>query len=179
MEKCENTPFLNVLADVEHIIKQKEYNNYGINGANYNGNETRARITHITTQFINHNKNDDRISKVDNFLIRTLEKTNEFMKDNRDIVVTSRDKGNNTVVMNIQDYKDKMIVLLDDDSTYYKVETDPTIEVQKEDNKMITELAKKGYIEIDEKKRLLMDTAIPPRIYGNPKVIRWIYHFDR
>ena len=40
------------------------------------------------------------------------------LKSNKELVVTKADKGNKVVIMNVNDYKTKLNILLSDNDTY-------------------------------------------------------------
>ena len=55
--------------------------------------------------------------------------TKTFLKYNKDILILKADKSNKTVIMNKSEYNTKIENLLADDSTYIKLEKDPTSDI--------------------------------------------------
>jgi len=69
-----------------------------------------------------------------------LKKTKEFLKENRDLLVTIVDKGNATVIIKSSEYVQRMEDLLKDRTTYKIIKDDPTNKLQKKSNKYIRKL---------------------------------------
>lgn len=105
------------------------------------------------------------------FILKTYEKTRKFLhKYNKEIIVTTADKGNKTVIMYRQDYNNKMNKMLEDRNIYRSERTDLTVKLQKTNNKIVNELYKQKYIDINQKNRLYCSAASAPRLYGLPKI---------
>jgi hypothetical protein len=81
-----------------------------------------------------------------------------------DIVILKADKGNATVVLDLQDYKQKAHVILDDPSNYERLSRDPTAKVERELNRQLLQCSSKA------RKRLGSSDGICPRFYGLPKL---------
>ena len=47
------------------------------------------------------------------------------LKSNNELIVTKADKGNNVVIMNVNDYKTKLNILLSENDTYEPCVRDP------------------------------------------------------
>ena len=62
-------------------------------------------------------------------LTTTILQTKNFLKNNNDIMILNADKSNKTVIMNRSDYNTKILNLLSDNSTYIKLEKDPTNDI--------------------------------------------------
>ena len=68
------------------------------------------------------------------------------------------------------DYKNKMMELLEDKNTYKTIRSDPTPELQKTNNEIVSELFKNELIDKFQKNRLRCSAATAPRLYGLPKI---------
>ncbi len=81
---------------------------------------------------------------------------------NREIVIISSDKGNRTVIMEKRKYNDLAENILKDETAYRKLDKDPTLEYQKENNEMVDTLYKKQLIDKKLKRKLIVENAIAP-----------------
>nr|XP_060632240.1 uncharacterized protein LOC132775540 [Anolis sagrei ordinatus] len=75
------------------------------------------------------------------------------------------DKGNATVIMHTEQYKEKIRKLLDP-TIYKKLKQDPTAKITKKTNTLI----KNSSINFDIRQQLCKSEAHPPRLYGLPKI---------
>lgn len=100
--------------------------------------------------------------------IHKLAKT--FLKHNRNIVIVSADKGNRTVVMLKTDYESKMLDLLNDTSTYRKLNFDTSELLQARAIHMATRFKNNKWITQEEFNSIIMYNAAIPKAYGQPKV---------
>lgn len=88
-----------------------------------------------------------------------------------DIVVLPADKGNATVILNSNDYVEKMTDLLTDDNTYVALKRDPTLKIEKNLQSLLADVFqmvppqyKSSYF------RLLCHNGSTPALYGLPKI---------
>ncbi|XP_077523183.1 uncharacterized protein LOC144134065 [Amblyomma americanum] len=93
------------------------------------------------------------------------------LRSNPDIVVLPVDKGNETVLPDRSKYKEKMLLLLEDEGTYAKLARDPTAKLQKELQKLLADVFRM----VPPQQRslyyyLLCHNGSPPAIYGLPKI---------
>ena len=70
-------------------------------------------------------KKPKHISQTDRIIANKIRKTSDFLKNNKDLLVTRVDKGNVTIVMRNEVYKETMNSMLKDNYRYKKIETDP------------------------------------------------------
>ncbi|XP_046406284.1 uncharacterized protein LOC124171189 [Ischnura elegans] len=84
---------------------------------------------------------------------------------NKDITILPADKGNATVIMKTEDYRRKMLDLLDD-AAYRILPRDPTESI----TKRTIEFIKKSNIPEDISRNLRPPAPAPPRMYGLPKI---------
>ena len=83
----------------------------------------------------------------------------------QNILILPADKGNATVIMKTEDYNNKIKELLDP-NTYKKLKRDPTDSIVRKTNSLV----KASSIEPDIQKRIIQSEALPPRMYGLPKI---------
>ncbi|XP_068918321.1 uncharacterized protein [Tenebrio molitor] len=88
----------------------------------------------------------------------------ELRKD-KDIVILRADKGNITVIMDQNEYNDKISQLLDPEH-YTKLKKDPTPTIERRTREII----KQSSIPQREQRALLPSSTRPPRLYGLPKI---------
>lgn len=128
--------------------------------------ELRGKTSNVLTNFKNklknHNKNSQFMTKVN--------KTKKFLKNNSQLKILKADKTNKTVVMTSIEYDNKMNQLLNDKKTYKQIKRDPTNIHQKTNNELIDNWEKREYIAPNLAKTLKIRNAIPPKIYGLPKL---------
>ena len=80
------------------------------------------------------------------------------------------DKGNMTVIMNKQDYDEKLFEMLKNGETYEDLKRYPTPKNEKLLNKFISRLLDKQQITQGECFTLKSSDVLAPRLYGQPKV---------
>ncbi|XP_062714231.1 uncharacterized protein LOC134291004 [Aedes albopictus] len=110
--------------------------------------------------------NNNSTSRFCSSAVRT---TRRFLADNPDICIVRSDKGNKTVIMELDDYDRKMKQLVDDENTYEKLNRDPTGSIESKNNQFVKRLMDLKLIDAQQAYRLKSNTAICPRIYGLPK----------
>lgn len=92
------------------------------------------------------------------------------LQDNRDIMILPADKGRATVILNTQDYKDKVLALLSDTKTYRKEKSDPTKKYAESLRSKLWNIHKSGTMDYATYRRLKPTGLDPPKFYGLPKV---------
>lgn len=68
------------------------------------------------------------------------------------------------------EYEEKLKQLLDENDIYKKLKNDPTVSFQKMNNELVSSWEKAKYITTYETKELKINNALPPKIYGMPKL---------
>ena len=93
------------------------------------------------------------------------------MKENPNLIFTKSDTGNITVYLNIDEYREKMNILLNDKNTYIQVNKNPLKVLQNKTSKILKYLNEKQFLEAQFHNSLLTltDTTIP-KAYGLPKI---------
>ena len=90
--------------------------------------EFRHKVLSLSSKYINKPKH---ISDFDRLIAKNIKYTQEFLKDEKQLLVTKADKGNITVVLNKSDYNIKINDLLNDQSAYEKIDSNPLTQLQK------------------------------------------------
>ena len=103
------------------------------------------------------------------FCETAVKTTQKFLKANPNVRVMPADKGNRTVIMDIEDYRTKMNTLLLDTNTYKQIKRDPTNRYQIMNNKIAQRMIDLKLIDQRTYYSLKTNTATCPRIYGQPK----------
>ncbi|XP_062558055.1 uncharacterized protein LOC134222926 [Armigeres subalbatus] len=151
---AESVPFYHLMADVEQIIKtnptvELQYRN-------------RSAVANVSS-------NPCHLDPVAKFCEKALIITRKFLKDNPNVYVVSSDKGNKTVLMEVEEYKRKMLELLQDRETYSPIARDPTSRYEKQNNSIVRRLKDLKLIDDKTARHLTVYNAVCPRIYGQPK----------
>ena len=96
------------------------------------------------------------------------------LKQDENIVILKADKGNSTVVMNAQEYDDKINCLLSDSSVYTKLskKSNPITKITSDVNKYVWNLFKNKKISKAEYHFLHCSKGVTPRFYGLPKIYK-------
>ena len=68
---------------------------------------------------------------------KNLKETKLFLQKNSILFITKADKGNVTVMLNRSDYNEKMLQLLNDNSTYKKINYNPLKLIKKDTYKLL------------------------------------------
>ncbi|BHF81221.1 hypothetical protein SprV_0702435100 [Sparganum proliferum] len=92
------------------------------------------------------------------------------LKTDENIIILPADKGGSTTIMNKTDYTDKMMTLLKDESTYERLDADPTKSQNSCIEKTLKRLTGKKLISGDLAKSLKQDEPTIAKIHGLPKV---------
>ena len=93
-------------------------------------------------------------------------------QQDKTITILKSDKGNATVVMDKNDYEEKMLMLLADNKTYERIDSkvNPLKSIEKELNKLLWQLVKEEKIISLVYSTLKCIKRVTPKIYGLPKV---------
>ena len=92
------------------------------------------------------------------------------LRKDESIVVLPADKGKALLVMDKEEYIRKMEEKLSDETTYKRIEKDPTQEIKQELVQQLKELKDEGIIDEKLHKELSPGACQIPRAYGSPKV---------
>ncbi|XP_044760198.1 uncharacterized protein LOC123317657 [Coccinella septempunctata] len=150
-----DSPIKNIIADVENIIGLAPTTTQNI---------LRAKCTNAITNYVHTHKGSH------SFEHHLFTKAKKYTRAHDDLIITAADKGNITVVLSVDQYEHKMNLLLQDSSIYKQLTKDPTNETQNKNNKIIKQLKDLGIIDGATARQLTTYKAVPPRIYGLPKI---------
>ncbi|KAJ8977218.1 hypothetical protein NQ317_002470 [Molorchus minor] len=153
--KVQDVPIKQFLADVENLISSFNDEKQNI---------FRAQITNILTNFIH------KPSKRNSYLNYLFIKTNKFLHEHPELIVTKSDKGNVTVLLTKDTYDQKSLDILNDQNSYNILQRDPTSTLQQKANKLVHKLEEKEMITEREAKNLKIYNAVTAKFYGLPKI---------
>lgn len=128
-----------------------------------------SRSTNVITNYFNHSR-DKNYHFSSNFFQKLLQKSKRFLKQNPNIILTKSDKGNVTVLMYKEDYVKLTLDLIDNDSSYVKLNRDPTNTIQTKCNSLVKSLFDNGLIDETLKKKLTCYNGTAPKFYTLPKI---------
>ena len=98
-----------------------------------------------------------------------LKAINNLRRD-QSIIITPADKGKALVIMDKDEYVQKMEEKLADVTTYVRIEKDPTLEIKDKLAGQLQKLLDSGVIDENLKRDLYPKTTQIPRAYGSPKI---------
>ncbi|XP_062700032.1 uncharacterized protein LOC134284782, partial [Aedes albopictus] len=157
VDDARNLPYIEVVASIEKHIQTKE-----------NADEIRSEVSNAIVNHINYHRQPRHAPQ--EWIKKDVTRSKKFLRDNPNLVITKADKGSMTVILEAQEYHDKMKGLLSDGQTYKKLTTNPTNRVLKKINGILDEWHNEGYIDSRTQRKLKESSCIPPRIYGLPKI---------
>ncbi|XP_046398161.1 uncharacterized protein LOC124164967 [Ischnura elegans] len=117
--------------------------------------EVRVEVSYVLSRAVPPKPN---ISREERSAIRAL-------RGNEEVTILPADKGNATVILKTEDYRNKIRDILEDQA-YRKLHRDPTEAVTRKTISLI----KKSSLAPEEAKNLQPDAPAPPRLYGLPKI---------
>ncbi|XP_046400869.1 uncharacterized protein LOC124167115 [Ischnura elegans] len=141
-----NIPFGDIIGGVEEAIRKLPSDA---------AEEVRSDISHVLKNAVLPKAN---FSKNERNALNSLRRKTS-------IVVLPADKGNATVLMKSDDYREKVLELLSG-STYRRIPRDPTDIIARRTSKLIKEMN----LPPETAKNLLPQAPVPPRFYGLPKI---------
>lgn len=156
------TPLLDLIAETDDIISSSKSNDK---------ENIRTLITKDYVQFIG-DKDDKFLSREDKHIQHLYNVTRKYLKENPDVYVVNSDKGQKTVLMTKETYREKMHEHLSDRNVYIPIHnnnSDINNVLKRRNNNLIEELYVKGQLTKPEKNQLTVSDCIPPRIYGTFK----------
>ncbi|XP_077486813.1 uncharacterized protein LOC144098165 [Amblyomma americanum] len=104
-------------------------------------------------------------------LSRVERDTNKSLRENERIVTLPADKGNATVLLDKADYEKKMLSLLEDGETYVRLKKDPTLKLEREFQKLLSDV----FLAFPQNQealyyKLLSQNGSAPAFYRLPKI---------
>ncbi|XP_044757504.1 uncharacterized protein LOC123315739 [Coccinella septempunctata] len=153
-------PLKEIIIDIEYILSTCNDED--------STNLARSSLINSITNFIrSKNQETDRLN---NILRKWIRETKQFLKTNENIIITKADKSKTTVAIFREEYDQKALNILDDNTTYCQINEDPTKNVQSKLNKIVTKLYKEKKIGESTYKLLKCTNGLCPRIYFLPKI---------
>ena len=92
------------------------------------------------------------------------------LRDDENIMVLPADKGKCMVIMERKEYLEKMEEKLKDETTYKRIEKDPTNDIKESLSKLLNKIKDEKQIDMKTFYRLQPTKAKIPRMYGLPKI---------
>ncbi|XP_026826295.1 uncharacterized protein LOC113562139 [Ooceraea biroi] len=130
-------------------------------------NDIRKFMVEVLSGFL---KRTNHIKFVDKYVSTLFKKCKKYLRDNKDLMVRRVDKGQVTVIMEKSNYFKKMTDLLNDNTTYKKLDKDPNRRIMIRFNDLVKSWLNLGIIDEFVYKQLHMTTCTLPRSYGLPKI---------
>ena len=128
---------------------------------------TRISVANSIRNFLCTHKH---INYIDRYILRCFAESKNFLKDNDDIIVTKADKGQTTVILNKIDYIEKMEALLNDESTYRRINKNPVKKLTSKMHSLIKSWLDNKLIDVTTYNYLNITNGNLPRCYGLPKI---------
>jgi len=114
--------------------------------------------------------NKQQLNNIQKELIRLGKITRSFCKDNSNVIFTKADKGNVTVALDRAHYFESMNKMLDDKTTYQKINKNPVKNLELKLNNMLKRWLTLGFITKHELYSLRGSDCALPKAYGLPKI---------
>ncbi|XP_044766438.1 uncharacterized protein LOC123322556 [Coccinella septempunctata] len=147
-------PIYKLITDVEDLIQKVPTERRDF---------LRGKTTSIITNFIHNNSNKNYTTE------RLFNVTKSFLRDNEELIVLNSDKGSVTVIMEKQDYVQKMLAIINSNS-FKELPMDPTQKIQTKCNKFVSLLETHKVITREKARQMRTYNSNTPKIYGNPKI---------
>jgi len=158
-------PVVNTKNNITQIIKNIENNIIKL------GNELQTEVRNRSIPVI-HNLLSRALYKdpTDFKIMKSLQITKKFMKNNPNIIFTKADKGGVTVALDKNEYTHKIDEMLNDNDTYIKIKKDPIKKLTSDIRSMLARWRSKGYINNGTYSRIYCSDGNLPRAHGLPKI---------
>lgn len=152
------TPILELATDVEAIIAQQLPKD--------ERREARGEALDMLTKFSKQNKH---LSHIDRYLRKAAGTAKQFLRNNRNLMVSTSDKGGVTIISKKDEYFSTIRALLSDLNSFTPLDDDPTVKIKGRINRFLDKLYHGSYISDELKKSLKTWNIIPPRLFGQIK----------
>lgn len=156
--KNTDLPTEDIIASIESAISEK------------NDEEKTAIRKSVCVIVENEKRKIAKKKKEQTVLEKNINKTKTFLKEHKELTITTADKSRKTVIMEAEDYNQKMKTLLSDNTTYKKINKDPTNVQQNKNNQFVQMLTDENLISLRHTYELKLRNGHPPKIYGLPKI---------
>ena len=94
----------------------------------------------------------------------------QYLRKNKDIVITKPDKGNEVVILNRKLYDNAFQEIISDTSIFEKLNEVPTLKREASLQRFLHKLKEKTFFSENEYDKLYPSGSAPARIYGTPKM---------
>ena len=148
-------PIRKLLAEVEQLVSKVDEDKKNL---------YRAKVTNVITNYLVKGTSEPA------HLHSEFNKAKRFLNQHKDMIILQSDKGGTTVVINKDEYDEKMMQILGDAASFRALNNDPTNSIQSKSNKLINELEEKKVLTPEEAKKFRKYNTTCPKIYGNPKL---------
>ena len=152
-------PLLEIIKSLEHTIND--------NLKGHSADLCRAKCINVVTN--TYQKSKLKINRVDSYQ-KAYINAKKFLTQNPNLIISRSDKGGIVVIMNKQEYDNKMQELLNDESMYKQLNKDMTNIYENKSNDYLQNLLVTGIIDINTYKHHKTKNSLPPRIYGLIKI---------
>jgi hypothetical protein len=160
-----DTPFFQLISDTEKILNNI-YDNEAKNAA-------RMKVINCIQNYICRRQNREEISFQNVFFNKIHYKTLLFIKHQNtkenQILISTSDKGNKSVILFKNDYYSGMNELIGDPTVYKKIKSNPTMKTQAENKLLINRIIRDETMNQDEKLKLTKtktSNATIAKLYG-------------
>lgn len=159
--KTHRQTFVNMITDVEYALNKIYKEDEDLR------NQKRQATHNILTNYANKQEKPDPTTT---YYQDQFKQAKIWLSNHPEVVVTTADKGNKTVIMYREGYNEKMDNLLSDTNIYERISRDPTNQIITRHNKLINEVLRDGGIDESTAKTLMCRNGILGRIYGQIKL---------
>ena len=122
---------------------------------------------------MSHSLQNSRINNADFKMFKSCNLAYKSLKSNNQIVILKADKGTSFVILNKEDYINKMNAILDDKSKFIKLgpveKADSTVKIEKAFQQKLRSWYVKGFISQDVYESIRPTGSQCPKLYGLPK----------
>ena len=128
----------------------------------HDGSSLRSNLSHLANSYYSNYKPTRAALKKHGILKK--------LRNNKDIVILRPDKGNGVVIIDKITYKSKMYELLNDESKFKQLTSDPTKLCEGQLQRYLRKLNNKGYFDESIYDYIYPAGSLPSRLYGTPKI---------
>ena len=96
------------------------------------------------------------------------------LRKNKDTVITKPDKGNGVVILDRKFYYSATEEIITDTSKFEKLSEDPTLKCEASLQRFLRKLKQKNFFNEIEYDKLYPSGSAPARIYGTPKIQKFL-----
>ena len=128
---------------------------------NRDAGEVKARLSYLANSYVNSYKPTKNVLRK----YRVLNK----LRNNKGILITRPDKGNGVVILDRQFYMSKIYDIVNDESKFLKLSSDPTLRRERKLQRFLRILKNKDFFTKEQYDNIYPCGSQPARIYSTPK----------